>query len=135
VAQPSKGTDSDTTIPAQPRRVLVVDDNVDAAQTMAMLLGLLNQDVVHVAHDGPAALKAAVEFKPEVIFLDIGLPGMSGYEVAQQLRLLPEFRDVLLVAVTGYGQSDDRLRSRQAGFNHHLVKPVAPEALQTVLAG
>ena len=69
-----------------PRRVLVVDDNVDAAQTMAMLLRLLNHDVVHVVHDGPAALRAAEEFKPEVIFLDIGLPGISGYEVARQLR-------------------------------------------------
>jgi PAS domain S-box-containing protein len=116
-----------------PRRVLVVDDNVDAAQTMAMLLRLLNHDVVHVVHDGPAALKAAQEFKPDVIFLDIGLPGISGYEVARQLRERAEFRDVLLVAVTGYGQSDDRQRSQQAGFDHHLVKPVAPEALQTVL--
>ena len=117
------------------RRVLVVDDNVDAANTLAMLLRLLHQDVVQVVFDGPAAMKAIEQLKPDVVFLDIGLPGMSGYDVAKKLRARPEFRDLLLVAVTGYGQEDDRRRSREAGFDHHLVKPIPPQAIEQVLAG
>ena len=117
------------------RRVLVVDDNVDAANTLAMLLRLLHQDVVQVVFDGPAAVKAIEQLKPDVVFLDIGLPGMSGYDVAKTLRARPEFRDLLLVAVTGYGQENDRRRSREAGFDHHLVKPIPPQAIEQVLAG
>jgi PAS domain S-box-containing protein len=115
------------------RRVLVVDDNVDAAESVAMVLRLWGHDV-RVAHNGPEALRAADEYLPEVVVLDIGLPGMSGYEVAQQLRQEPRFRGLVLAALTGYGQDSDRRRSAEAGFDHHLTKPVTPEALQQVLA-
>jgi PAS domain S-box-containing protein len=110
------------------RRVLVVDDNVDVADSLAMLLELLEHDVA-VAHDGLEAIDKAESFRPAVILLDIGLPGLSGYDTARRLRERPEFRDTLLVALTGYGQEEDRRRSREAGFDHHLVKPVNPDDL------
>jgi PAS domain S-box-containing protein len=115
-----------------PRRVLVVDDNVDAAESMATLLHALGHTVKTV-HDGPSALEAVRSFRPEVVLLDIGLPGMSGLDVARALRAQPENRDLLLVAVTGYGQEEDRRRSGEAGFQHHLVKPVAPAELCNLL--
>ena len=86
------------------------------------------------AQDGPAALSLVAEFQPEIILLDIGLPGMDGYEVARQIRALPAGRSALIVAVTGYGRSSDRLQSQEAGFDHHLVKPVQPEVLQELIA-
>jgi signal transduction histidine kinase/DNA-binding response OmpR family regulator len=113
-------------LPSAPRtasRVLVVDDNVDGAESLAMLLRLGGSEVV-LAHDGPAGLEAAREFRPDVVVLDIGLPGMDGYEVARRLRADPATKDALLVAVTGYGRDEDRALSREAGFDHHLVKPV-----------
>ena len=116
------------------RRILVVDDNMDAAKSLARLLERLHGQEVRVAHDGPEALAVADEFRPEVVLLDIGLPGMSGYEVAEHLRGLPEFEETLIVALTGWGQEDDRRRSRGAGIDHHLVKPVDPEALTRLLA-
>jgi CheY-like chemotaxis protein len=112
---------------------LVVDDNVDGAESLATLLKLLGHEV-HVAHDGPAALLATADVRPEVVFLDIGLPGMDGYEVARRLRR-PGRSEALLVALTGYGQEEDRRRSREAGFDHHLVKPVDPAVLEDLLAG
>jgi PAS domain S-box-containing protein len=115
------------------RRILVVDDNVDAAESLAMLLRLAGHDV-HVAHNGPEALRAAA-FSPEVVLLDIGLPGMNGYDVARRWRQDPASRNALLVAVTGYGQDEDRRRSAEAGFDYHLTKPVDPEALRRLLAG
>jgi CheY-like chemotaxis protein/anti-sigma regulatory factor (Ser/Thr protein kinase) len=115
-----------------PRRILVVDDNVDGAESLATLLKLLGHEV-HVAHDGPAALRATADVRPEVVFLDIGLPGMDGYEVARRLRR-PGRTEALLVALTGYGQEEDRRRSREAGFDHHLVKPVDPAVLEELLA-
>jgi PAS domain S-box-containing protein len=119
--------------PAGCRRVLVVDDNRDATETLELLLQLWGHEV-QSALNGPEALARAVEFRPEIILLDIGLPGMSGYEVARQLRQLPGFQDVFIVAVTGYGQDSDRLHSQEAGFGHHLVKPVQPEVLQELIA-
>ena len=89
--------------------------------------------VVRVAHDAPAALKMAAEAAPDVAVLDIGLPGMDGYEVAHKLRELDGTQRSVLVAVTGYGQAEDRLRSREAGFDHHLVKPVDIDALRRLL--
>jgi signal transduction histidine kinase/CheY-like chemotaxis protein len=115
-----------------PLRVLVVDDNVDAAESLAMLLSLDGLEV-KTAHDGLGALAAAAEFAPHVAILDIGLPGMSGNEVALQLREMPQTRDTVLVALTGYGQPDDIKRSADAGFQHHLVKPVEPDALARLL--
>jgi two-component system CheB/CheR fusion protein len=117
---------------ARPRRVLVVDDNRDGADSLAMLLRLGGHDVC-VANDGPGAVTAAASFAPEVVLLDIGMPGMNGYEVARRIRLLPGSGRVLLVAVTGYGQEEDRRRSRAAGFDHHLVKPVEFDALARLL--
>ncbi|HXO20656.1 MAG TPA: ATP-binding protein [Thermoanaerobaculia bacterium] len=115
------------------RRVLVVDDNRDAAETLATLLEHWGF-AVRSACDGPAALTTAAVFLPEVVLLDIGLPGMSGYEVARHLRAMPGLHQAMLVAVTGYGQDDDRRQSREAGFDHHLVKPVDPQRLRELIA-
>jgi two-component system CheB/CheR fusion protein len=111
-----------------------VDDHADAARSLAVLLRLWNHDVI-LARDGPAALAAAAEHHPDIVLLDIGLPGMDGYQVAQQLRKVPGMQKALLIAMTGYGQEQDRRLAREAGFDHHLVKPVDLEALQSLLAG
>lgn len=121
---------SGTTPPRQ--RLLVVDDNRDAAESMSMLLQLWGYDVL-CAYDGLNALKAAASFRPDAVFLDIGLPGMDGYEVAERLRQLPDGARMSLIAITGYGQDADRRRSREAGIDHHLVKPVAPETLRLLI--
>jgi two-component system CheB/CheR fusion protein len=117
-----------------PLKILVVDDNVD----MAMSLGLLLRQAGHTistAHDGPAALEAARSFAPDVILLDIGLPGLDGYRVAEALRREPALAKVRLVAVSGYGQAEDRRRTKDAGFDHHLVKPVDFRELVSAIAG
>jgi PAS domain S-box-containing protein len=116
------------------RRVLVVDDNVDAAESLAMLLRLQGHDV-WVVHDGPTALRAAREARPEVMFLDIGMPVMDGYEVARRVRADPATRDLTLVALTGWGQEQDRRRTREAGFDHHFVKPADLDRIQEVMRG
>jgi signal transduction histidine kinase len=115
-------------------RVLVVDDNVDAAEMLAELTELWGCEV-RVAHDGPAAIEAALSYRPEVVLLDIGLPGMDGYELARRLREQDGLKGALLVAVTGYGQDEDRRRSREAMLDYHLTKPVDPEALKRLVAG
>lgn len=115
-----------------PRRILVVDDNVDAALTLAELLALEGHET-HVAHDGPSAVDAARRLVPDVAILDIGLPGFDGLEVARRLRADPALRGVLLVALSGWVQPDDRARSREAGFDHHLAKPVPLRSLELVL--
>ena len=117
------------------RRILVVDDNIDAARSLAKVLTLLHGQKVEVAHDGPSALETAEAFRPQIVLLDIGLPGMSGHEVAEQLRRRPWFEGGLLVAVTGWGQERDRATSRAAGFAHHLVKPVDQATIQNLLDG
>jgi CheY-like chemotaxis protein len=114
------------------RRILIVDDNIDAAELLTTLLQTLGHDVA-LAHDGTAALDIAPGFAPQVALLDIGLPNMDGYELARRLRQFEGCRRTLLVAVTGYGQDDDRQRSRDAGFAHHLVKPVELATLTTLL--
>ncbi len=114
------------------RRLMVVDDNRDAAESMSMLLEMWGHAVAY-AYDGPTALETAQQWQPEAVFLDIGLPGMDGYEVAERLRALPQAKGAVLIAITGYGQEDDRRRSQQAGIDHHLVKPVAPDALRTLI--
>ncbi len=116
------------------RRVLVVDDNVDAADSLGRLLARIYGQEVRVAHDGPSALRSAEEFRPEVVLLDIGMPGMDGYEVARRLRGRPDSSAATLVALTGWGQESDRQKSRLAGIDHHLVKPVEPETLRDILA-
>ena len=115
------------------RRLMVIDDNKDAAESMSMLFELWGYEVVCV-FDGRAALATAVSYKPDAVFLDIGLPGMDGYEIAERLRELPESARAVLIAITGYGQDEDRRRSREAGIDHHLVKPVAPETLHELLS-
>lgn len=115
------------------RKILVVDDNVDAAMTTSTLLKAWGH-VVQTAFNGPMALEAVRNFRPEIVLLDIGLPGMSGYEVAQQLRADPASRGVVIAAVTGYGQESDRQRAFDAGFDYHLTKPPDPSVLETVLA-
>jgi signal transduction histidine kinase/DNA-binding response OmpR family regulator len=120
--------------PVVPRRILVVEDNADVAETTTMLLTLSGHEVL-CAKDGLQALQFAADFGPEVVLLDIGLPLMDGYEVARRLRQMPETRDALLIALTGYGQQGDRQRGKEAGFDGHLLKPVDPRALGEMIAG
>ncbi len=114
------------------RRVLVVDDNVDACDSMAVLLRLDGHEV-GTAYDGPGALAAAERLRPEVLLLDLGLPGLDGYAVARALRAEPTFDDLRIVAISGYGQPEDRERSRAAGIEEHLLKPVEPQRLRELV--
>jgi len=113
-------------------RVLVVDDNTDAAESLAMLLRTAGAEI-HVAHDGPTALAEFERCEPHVVLLDIGMPNMDGCEVARRLREVARAERVVLVALTGWGQDEDRRRVREAGFDHHLVKPVDLASLQGLL--
>lgn len=119
---------------ARSRRIAVVDDNVSAAWLLSKLLTKLGDHEVVTAHDGPSALAIIKENCPEIVLLDIGLPGMDGYEVGRNLREIPKFDDILLVALTGYGQEEDRQMSRAAGFDEHLVKPPSLDQLNAILA-
>jgi PAS domain S-box-containing protein len=122
-------------LPPSARRLLVVDDNVDAAESLARMLRLTGHEV-RTVHEAAAVLDAARAFQPEVVLLDIGLPGgMTGYELAPRLREVPGLRNVLLVALTGYGQDEDRRRSSEVGFDAHLVKPADLAELQRLLTG
>ena len=114
-------------------RILVVDDNKDSADSLAMLLRLKGNDI-RTAHDGPEAVRVAEAFHPELVLLDIGLPKLNGYDVAGRIRQQPRGLDVVLVALTGWGQDEDRRRSKEAGFNFHIVKPVELSALENLLA-
>jgi two-component system CheB/CheR fusion protein len=114
------------------RRVLVVDDNVDSAESLTALLGIAGHQV-RVAFDGRKAVEIARDFAPDVVLLDIGLPGMDGLAVARALRTDPAVSRSLLIAISGYGQEADRRRTREAGFDHHLVKPVRPDVLRALL--
>jgi CheY-like chemotaxis protein len=114
------------------RRVLVVDDNRDAAASLGMLLKYLGTDV-QIAGDGAAALSAIESYRPDVVLLDIGMPVMDGFEVARRIRENRSNDHVVLVALTGWGQAEDRNRTRAAGFNHHLVKPADITTIQTLL--
>jgi CheY-like chemotaxis protein len=113
-------------------RILVVDDSVDSAETLGELLKIWGHEV-HLAHDGPGAVAAARDYRPEVVLLDIGLPGMDGFAVAKELRK-EGTAGRLLVALTGYGEQQDKDRAQKAGFDHHLVKPIDPDTLQKLLA-
>jgi CheY-like chemotaxis protein len=114
-------------------RVLVADDNVDSADMLTMLLEELGNDV-QAAHDGQEALSIAASFRPDVAILDIGMPKLNGYDVAQRVRAETWGAEVALIALTGWGQSEDRRRSREAGFDHHLVKPVDGATLRKLIA-
>ena len=125
--QPGRST------PPLGQRILVVDDNADAAVTLAMLLRTLGADVKAV-HSGPEALDLYGSYEPEVVLLDIGMPGMDGYEVARRIRERDGKRPVALVALTGWGQEEHRQKARNAGFDHHIVKPAEIGALQALLS-
>jgi CheY-like chemotaxis protein len=120
--------------PASQRfRILVVDDNHDSALSLAMMLSIMGHDT-RTAHDGESAVATAESFLPEVILLDIGLPKLNGYEVAQRIREQEWGKSMFLIAVTGWGQEEDRQRSSEVGLNVHMVKPVEPAALERLLA-
>jgi CheY-like chemotaxis protein len=133
-AQMSPTVDNEPGVAAlSPRRILVVDDNRDAAESLCMVLKLLGADV-RMAHDGHEALAAFEAYAPAVMLLDIGMPGMDGYEVARRVRASDPQRRTALVALTGWGQDNDRERAREAGFDRHLIKPADIAALQTLLS-
>jgi signal transduction histidine kinase len=118
--------------PLPSRRILIVDDSRDGGESLAMLLRVLGAEVA-LAHSGRTALECVETFKPDVVVLDIGMPGMDGYEVARRIRANPANRDISLIALTGWGQDEDRRRSVAAGFNHHLVKPADLDQLRQLL--
>ena len=130
-----------TAVPTEPSpgdarrtlRVLIVEDNLDAAEMLKLAVSHLGH-VTGLAHDGAAAITAATQFRPDVIFLDIGLPIMNGYAVARTLRGMPEFNHVHIAAVTGWGQEEDRQKAREAGCDSHFTKPLAPTMLEDLLA-
>ena len=114
------------------RRILIADDNVDAADSLNILLQALGHDTA-VAYDGVEALEVAEAYRPDIVFLDIGMPGMNGYEVATSLRKTPGLAQTVLIALTGWGAQEDRVRSQAAGFDHHLTKPATPSHLMRIL--
>jgi CheY-like chemotaxis protein len=126
---------ADASVRPTPRsfRILVVDDNHDSALSLAMMLSIMGHET-RTAHDGESAVEAAETFLPEVILLDIGLPKLNGYEVAQRIRERPWGVSMFLIAVTGWGQDEDRQRSSEVGLNVHMVKPVEPSELEKLLA-
>jgi CheY-like chemotaxis protein len=122
-AQTSNGT---------PHRILVVDDNEDGANSLGQMLQIMGNDV-RVAHDGLAAIEAAEDFRPQVILLDIGMPKLDGYDACRRIRKKPWGKSTVLIALTGWGQEEDRRRTSAAGFDYHLVKPVESSTLLKVL--
>jgi CheY-like chemotaxis protein/two-component sensor histidine kinase len=119
--------------PVQPSRILVVEDNHDAADMLVLMLQTFGHEA-HAAYSGQSALEMAVQYQPDVVLLDIGLPEMNGYEVARRLREHPQTNEVWILVMTGYGQESDRQRTQEAGFNYHLVKPVNSRTLRDLLA-
>ena len=133
MVEPAVGSEKARHIqPLPSRRILIVDDSRDGGETLAMLLRVLGAEVA-LAHSGRAALECVATFKPDVVLLDIGMPGMDGYEVARRIRANPKSRHIQLIALTGWGQDEDRQRSTAAGFNHHLVKPADIDQLRQLL--
>jgi CheY-like chemotaxis protein len=114
------------------KRVLIADDNADAAESLQLWLELAGHEV-HTALSGPEALQLAESVQPQVALLDIGMPGMSGLEVAVKIRAAPWGREIVLIALTGWGQEEDRRRSAEAGFDHHLTKPIMPDAIEELI--
>ncbi len=118
--------------PGPKRRILVVDDNRDSAASLSMLLSVMGNDT-RTAHDGLEALELAEAFRPDLIVLDIGMPKLNGYDVCRRIRERPWGNSVCLVALTGWGQEEDRRRAEEAGFDQHFTKPVDPALLETLL--
>jgi len=130
---PDALTHASTPSPAtQGRTVVVADDNVDAAESLGMLLRFQGHDVT-IVHDGAAAVAAVQARPPDVVVLDLGMPGLDGLEAAKRIRAMPGGREVRLIALTGWGQDSDRARTREAGFDHHLVKPADPAEVAALL--
>ncbi len=127
------GPDGNRVVVLTGRRILVADDNQDAADSLALLLTMMGGEV-RTAYEGLAALEAAAAFRPDVIVLDIGMPGLNGYEAARCIREQTWGKAPLLIALTGWGQEEDRRQSEEAGFDHHLAKPVEPNVLLRLLA-
>jgi CheY-like chemotaxis protein len=127
--------EGETTVASVPasHRVLVVDDDQDVGDSLVMLLQLMGADV-RVAYNGAAALATVAEFKPHLALVDIGMPNMDGHETARRIRLMPEGKNLVLVALSGWGGDDDRRRAMEAGFDHHFVKPMEIDALECLLA-
>ncbi len=115
-------------------RILIVDDNRDSADSLAMMLQFMGNEI-RTAYDGQEAVAVAGDFRPDVVLLDIGLPKLNGYEACRRIRVQPWGKDLVLIAVTGWGQDEDRRRSHEAGFDHHMVKPVDPHVLRKLLSG
>jgi PAS domain S-box-containing protein len=134
VATPSRTAELPPVPPGRALRILVVDDNVDAAQSLALLLRAYGHEVVDVVHDGPSAVEAILTKKPSVVLLDIGLPGMSGYEVARRVRGREVEQPPHLIAVTGYGLESDKMKAQEVGIDHYIVKPVNPNRLHELLS-
>ncbi len=134
VARPPRAIEPAGQSADRQRRILVVDDNRDSADSLTLLLRMMGHEI-QTAYGGKAALEILENYHPGIIFLDLGMPGMNGFEVAQHIRAMPQVKDTLLVALTGWGQEEDRRRTKESGFNHHLVKPADPAALQQLLAG
>jgi CheY-like chemotaxis protein len=116
------------------RRILVADDNVDAADGLGVLLRLMGNEV-RIVHDGMQAIEEAATFRPDVVLLDIGMPRLNGYDAAQRIRKQPWGKAVFLIALTGWGQEEDKRRATEAGFDQHFTKPVDPAVLERLLAG
>jgi CheY-like chemotaxis protein len=114
-------------------RILVADDSPDSADSLALLLKLMGNEVL-TARDGQEAVDLAALYRPDVVLLDIGMPRLNGYDAARQIRQQPWGKGVLLIALSGWGQQEDKRRAQEAGFDHHLVKPVEPAALEKLLA-
>lgn len=119
-------------MPKPPLNILIVDDNEASAKTLGWMMELLEHQV-KLAHDGATALESARSFKPDVVLLDIGLPGMNGYEVCTAMRQEPVLQHTVFIAQTGWGQNEHRQRSKEAGFHYHLVKPVDMDELQKLI--
>ena len=115
-----------------PLKILIVDDNEGSAKTLGWMMELLEHEV-KLAHDGKSCLEAAASFRPDVVLLDIGLPGMSGYEVCSAMRDDSAYKDTVFIAQTGWGQSEHQQRSKEAGFHYHLVKPIKMDELQNLI--
>ena len=125
--------DSSDFVPVAPCRILIIEDNIDQAESLAALLQLWGYEA-QTANEGTAGIVVAETFRPDVVLVDLGLPGISGYEVARRLRAHPELKNVWIVAQTGWGDTTDRRRTSAAGFDHHLLKPLDPEELRAVIA-
>jgi CheY-like chemotaxis protein len=131
-ARKSSG-DVEEAAPTSKFRVLVVDDNRDTASSLAMLLKMMGNEI-RTAYDGEEAVAAADEFRPHVVLCDIGMPKLNGYEACRQMRERAWDKNMILIAITGWGQEEDRRKTKEAGFDHHLVKPVDPHTLMKLLA-